>query len=197
MKVPQGMGEGRASGPGLRRFSTAVLLALAGLLGSCGSSTHAANPNDIYGPLPGWLPKSSIPVNRVVVASTKDPKLGIEGDTIKAILSHGQTLITLSGPAVPPFVTPPPPTTTATFTISVSHTSGTVPIRAIDFALVDGIGRFFYPQTFFGARPPKLAPDGKTISFQVREVMATGAGSIRWAPDGVPLATWAFTVEND
>jgi hypothetical protein len=38
---------------------------------------------------------------------------------------------------------------------------------------------------------------GRTVSFEVTEMMATGAGSIRSSPDGVPMAAWDFTVEND
>jgi len=170
-----------------------------GSLAACGSGPvrSAANPDNTYGALPSWLPKSTIPVNRIVVASARSPKLGIEGDTIKAILPQGQTLITLSGPTVPPFVTPPPPTTTATFTFSMTATTGTVPIRPGDFELVDGQGHFYSPQAFAGPEPPALAPVGRTVSFEITEVMATGAGSIRWSPDGVPLTTWDFTVEND
>ncbi len=118
-------------------------------------------------------------MDRIVAASAKNPKLAIEGDTIRAILPHGQTLVTVSGPTVPPFVTPPPPVTSATFTISLSHTTGRIPLRPVDFELVDGNGRFYSPQSFDGASPPGLAPDRKTVSFQITEVMATGSGSIR------------------
>jgi hypothetical protein len=183
-----------------RRFPVVVLLVLApALLVACGSGpvASAGNSNSTYGQLPSWLPKSTVPVNRVVVATVRQPRLGIEGDTMKAILPHGQTLVTVAGPTVPPFVTPPPPTTTATFTISMTHTSGTVPIRAADFELVDGNGRFVYPQTFVSRPPPALAPAGRTVSFEVTETLATGAGSIRWSPSGRPVATWDFIVEND
>jgi hypothetical protein len=147
--------------------------------------------------LPAWLPKATVPVNRTVVATAEDPKLGIEGDTIKAVLPRGQTLITLAGPTVPAFVAPPPPTTTATFIVTMSHSSGNVPIRPSDFELVDGAGRIYFPKEFSGARPPRDAPEGKTISFHLTEVMATGAGSVRWSPGGAPTASWDFTVEND
>jgi hypothetical protein len=79
----------------------------------------------------------------------------------------------------------------------MSHTSGTVPVRAGDFELVDGQGRVFSPKSFVGAEPPVLAPVRRTVSFEITEVMATGAGSIRWSPDGAPMTTWDFTVEND
>jgi hypothetical protein len=32
---------------------------------------------------------------------------------------------------------------------------------------------------------------------QITEVMAVGAGSIKWSPDGAAVAEWEFTVEND
>jgi hypothetical protein len=200
MARPSERGEGRISrfGPRLLRLTVPLILS-AGALTGCGTASAHSSPhqNNTYGAPPSWLPKSTVPVDRIVVARPGDPQLGIEGDTFRAILPHGQTLITVAGPEVPPFVAPPPPTTSATFTISLSHTSGSVPIRPRDFELVDGNRQLFRPQAFSGSHPPAEAPPGRTISFQVTEVMATGAGSIRWSPDGAAMASWDFTVEND
>ncbi len=183
----------------MRWLPLVAVMAFGGTLAAPGISSgqSASDGDNTYGPLPAWLPKATVPVNRTLVASAQDPKLGIEGDTFKAVLPHGQTLITLAGPTVPPFVAPPPPTTTATFTISMSRSAGSVPIRPADFELVDGNGRIYYPKAFSGAPPPRVAPEGKTISFHLKEVMATGAGSVRWSPGGAPTASWDFTVEND
>jgi hypothetical protein len=171
-------------------------------LSACGSITAQASQtthsnDNTYGGLPSWLPKSTLPVHRIVVATARLPRLGIEGDTFLALLSHGQVRITMSGPAVPPFVAPPPPTTPVTFTFSLNDASGVVPIRASDFETVDGAGQITSTRLFVDPGPPRFAPLRKTITFQITGTMATGAGSIRWSPEHRPLTTWDFTVEND
>ena len=173
-------------------------------LAACGSAAAntsqtvgAGNNDNTYGGLPSWLPKSTVPINRVQVASRTHFVLADEGDTVQVILPRGRTRITLVGPTVPPFVAPPPPVTTATFTVTLSDTSGTVPIQPSDFELVDGAGHFFQPSAFLAPGAPMVAPRGRTVSFQFSEVMATGAGSVRWSPDHHPMVIYDFTVEND
>jgi len=209
LRLP-GLGlDGRTSWSGHRLLVLPLALAAASLaLAACGSAdasrsaapspeARTVNPNDVYGPLPSWLPKSTAPVDRVAVATPRSPRLGIPGNPIEVVLATGRTLVTLSGPTVPPFVTPPPPAVTSTFTITLSRTSGTIPIAASDFQLIDGNGNRFQPTAFVGAQPPKVAPDGRSVTFEVSEFMAVGSGSIRWAPGGVPIATWEYTVEDD
>jgi hypothetical protein len=171
-----------------------VLVVMGGLLAACGSSGPQR-----YGGLPGFLPKSTIPVNRIVSASATDPKLGIEGDTIAATLHAGHVLITVVGPAVPAEgLTPPPPTTPTTFTVTLAEPAGVVPVDAGAFSIVDGQGQVHQPQIAAGApAPPAVAPAGQTISFELSAVLATGPGTIRWAPQGSPVASWDFTVEID
>jgi hypothetical protein len=189
---------------GLRLAALPLALSAASLaLAACGSASASrsdarpVNPNDVYGPLPSWLPTSSTAVDKVAIATPKNPQLGIPGNPIEVVLPHGRALVTLSGPTVPPFVTPPPPAVTSTFTVTLSKTSGTVPISASDFQLIDGNGDRFQPTAFTGAQPPTVAPDGRSVTFRVSEYMAVGSGSIRWAPGGTPIATWEYTVEDD
>jgi hypothetical protein len=94
-------------------------------------------------------------------------------------------------------VAPPPPDTTATLTITLRHTSGVVALRARDFALIDGNGHIYHPTTFLGGQRSVLVTSRETTAVRVREYMAVGSGSIRWAPGGHPVVTWEFTVEND
>jgi hypothetical protein len=150
-----------------------------------------------YGGLPRWLPQSSPATNKVLVASPAHPQLGIEGDVITVTLPTGTTRATMAGPQVPPFVAPPPPYTMCTFTIALRGTSGDVPLRARDFAIIDGNGTGYFPATFVGGQRSVTVASGDAASVRVREFMAIGSGSIRWAPAGHPVVTWEFTVEND
>jgi hypothetical protein len=151
-----------------------------------------------YGGLPSWLPKSSTPTNKVLHASAQRPQLAIEGDVVHVALNAGvSTTVVMVGPQTPPFVAPPPPSTTATLAISLSDTTGVVALRARDFALIDGNGRIYHPATFVGGRRGVLVTSSATTSVRIRQYMAVGSGSIRWAPAGHPVVTWEFTVEND
>ncbi len=159
--------------------------------------TSPTSPHYTYGGLPSWLPKSSEATNRVLSASIAHPQLGIEGDVVRITLPTGSTVATMTGPQVPPFVTPPPPYTTATITLSFSHTTGVVALRARDFAILDGNGKRYAPRTFVGGDSSLSLRDGAKVSVRLREYLAIGSGSIRWAPQGRPVTTWDFTVEND
>jgi len=150
-----------------------------------------------YGGLPGWLPHSSPATDKVLVAGPAHPQMGIEGDVIKVTLPTGTTWATMTGPQVPPFAAPPPPYTTCTLTIALRSTSGDVPLRAQDFAIIDGNGTRYFPVTFVGGQRSVTVASGRAVLVRVREFMAIGSGSIRWAPAGHPVVTWEFTVEND
>ncbi len=153
---------------------------------------------DSYGGLPSWLPRSSVPTNRIVSATVQHPQLGIGGSTFKVIVDGASTLVTMSGPQTPPFVTPPPPVTRATFTITFAKTTGVVALRPRDFGIIDGNGNVYYPKAFADGTTRVLASLAMPTSVEVSVVMATGTGSIAWAPDGKrPVVTWEYTLEND
>jgi hypothetical protein len=193
---------GRAK-PGLRSLLALIIMAL--VLTTVviwrierPSVTPASAAHYSYGGLPSWLPKSSAPTNKVLHASARRPQLAIEGDVVHVALSTGvSTTVVMVGPQTPPFVAPPPPSTTATLTISLTHTTGAVALRARDFALIDGNGRIYRPDNFVGGRASVLVASGAATSVRIRQYMAVGSGSIRWAPAGHPVVTWEFTVEND
>ena len=196
----------RASGgrvrPGLRSLVATVLV-----LGVSAGAVSAqrllgrrtsATAHYTYGGLPSWLPTAVTPTNRVLRASADHPQLAIEGDVVHVVLGSGvSTTVTMTGPQTPPFVTPPPPFTTATITISVRPATGVFEMRAHDFALIDGNGNIYHPATFLGGhRQVRVSQVGGGV-VRLREFMAIGSGSIRWAPAGQPMVTWEFTVEND
>jgi len=114
-------------------------------------------------------------------------------------LADGEVLATVSGPQVPPFVTPPPPAVTAVFTVSLAQVSGTVPLRLADFTITDQLGRTFRPTLVTGeSAPPATAPVETTLTFRLTAVMPTGEGRLHWSPTGgSPIVSWDFIVEND
>ncbi len=89
--------------------------------------------------------------------------------------------------------------TTYTWTISLNHVRGTVPVSVADFDSID------YQQTVYkltlvpGQRPlPTALHSGQRLSFEVCAVMPTGEGLMRWAPNGNNIvAKWDYQVEND
>jgi hypothetical protein len=100
---------------------------------------------------------------------------------------------------VPPFVAPPPPAVTATFDVTLTHVTGTVPVRVDDFTITDQLGRTFHPTlVVHEAQPSPTLHAGQTVNLQVTAVMPTGEGRIYWAPTaGSAVVGWDFIVEND
>ncbi len=152
-----------------------------------------------YRSLPTFLPTTATPVDRVVTATAGHPQLAVQGVPVKVELPAGQVLATISGPHVPPFVTPPPPAVTATFDVSLARASGHIPIQLSDFTVTDQLGRTFHPTLVEHApTPPSTTSPGHTETFQLTAVMPTGEGRIYWAPThSSPVVGWDFIVEND
>jgi len=89
--------------------------------------------------------------------------------------------------------------TTCTWTISLSHVKGTVPIRVADFDSIDD-QQTVYQLALVPGQPalPATLRTGQSLNFKVRAVMPTGEGLLRWAPDGNNIvAKWDYQVEND
>ena len=89
--------------------------------------------------------------------------------------------------------------TTCTWTISLSHVRGTVPISVADFDSIDHLQTVYKPTLVPGQRPlPATLHTGQSLSFKIRSVMPVGEGLLRWAPDGDHIvAKWDYQVEND
>jgi hypothetical protein len=150
--------------------------------------------------LPSYLPISSLRTDSVLTASATRPALTSQGDAVRAELPHGSALIRVSGPEVPGEGLPYQATaTTATWTVTMSHASATVPISARDFSTIDSFGAIYRPALVAGRhRLPATIHPGQTVHFELRAVMRVGEGMMRWAPaDNDLLASWDFVVEND
>lgn len=163
--------------------------------------THAALPaSQKYGGLPSWLPKSTVPVNRVVQASAAHPQLSIEGDTVQVQLAHGSVLATVVGPSVPEeggF--PVPATSPCAFAVTFTRASGVVPLDPAAFTVLDEVGRVHYLRItgYGGGKAPSLVAPGQTVTLTMRAVLPTGSGTLRWAPSATPVVSWDFDVEID
>jgi hypothetical protein len=186
-----------------------VLLAvLAGLLlarhgGSTaparGRSAHGSEAS--YGGLPSWLPKATVPVNRVVQASSAHPALAIQGDTVSVNLAGARVLATAVGPSVPEDGRfPVPATSPCTFIVTFAAASGAVPLGPRAFTFIDEFGHVRHPRvtSMSGGPVPKQIPAGRPLSLKVYDVLPTGDGGLAWAPGGGrPIVSWDFDVEID
>ena len=169
------------------------------------AATACQSSRDEYGSAPSFLPSSQISADSVLTGTTDRPALTSEGDTVLVELAHGSALVTVTGPIVPGEGLPhPAATTTCTWTVTMRRAVGTVPLRLGDFTALDHLGGVSHPSVLAGHRPPpSVLRPGQTVRFQMRAVMRTGEGVVRWAPPsagtepGHILASWDFTVEND
>ena len=106
----------------------------------------------------------------------------------------------VNGPVVPgeglPFQ---PKYITSTWTVSLSHVRGTVPLSVADFNSIDVEQTVYKPTLVPGQRTlPAALHTGQSVSFKIRSVMPIGEGLLRWAPDGDHIvAKWDYQVEND
>jgi hypothetical protein len=212
--------QGRAFGLAPRRAIFALLaalalaaaaLALSGALGGSGASSTRAhgttNPlfaptsSAKYGGLPSFLPKPKIQINRIVTATATHPALAIQGDSVNVVVSNDHVLATAVGPEVPEEGKfPVPPTSPCTFILTFSSATGPIPLNPATFTLVDELGHVHRPRVsaINGGAPPRVIEPGKPTSVKLYSVLATGDGSLSWAPSAVkPTVTWDYTVEID
>jgi hypothetical protein len=171
-----------------------------GIAEALSGSGHQASAAGRSGALPSFLPTSSVHPDSILTGTVARPALTSEGDGIWAQLPHGSVLMTVSGPVVPGEGLPyQAAATTATWTVTMSHASGRVPISPNAFSSIDSLGKTYHPGFVPGQpRPPALLRPGQSTSFELRTVMPVGEGAMRWAPAANELlATWDFVVEND
>jgi hypothetical protein len=171
----------------------ALTLGFAGAGGGRGGNSHRT--------LPSWIPKQAVQVGRIEEASAAHPWLAIEGDSVLVTLAHGEALATAVGPQVPEIGrVPVPATSLCTFVLTLARTSGTVPLGAGAFTILDEQGHLHHPSVtaYPDGRLPGAAPVGKSFSVKLTGVLPIGQGELRWAPQGTkPIVTWDFDVEID
>ena len=183
--------------PGRLRGSVALGGALLILVSACGSKP-AAEP--VYGSLPDFLPTPSIQADAMLTGTAARPALTVEGDVVQVKLNGGASVrATVTGPEVPGEGLPyEGPATTCTWTVTLTGASTEVPIDIADFSSIDHLGTAYHPGGVPGQPAiPTVVQPGQTVTFQMRAVMRTGEGLMRWAPRNSLLASWDFEVEND
>ena len=222
MTAPSTQTERRAFGPGARRtlfYSIGGLAGAAVILGGYAalrpgaqhtrtttatppsSGSAASGSNATYGTLPGWLPKSTIPVGRIVSASAAHPWLAVEGDTVVVHTAHGTATVTTVGPynnSTGMF--PLPAFLRSTFVMTFTHASGQIPISPTAFVVVDEHGRRYFPrvESSSGGKPPTRIAAGAPVSIHLIVNLSEGSGLLRWSPDGQKtIVGWDYTNEYD
>lgn len=176
----------------------AAVLGLTVLAAGCGNPPVAA-PEPSYGSLPTFLPTASLRSDSVLTGSADRPALTVEGDAVQVRTAQGTVLVTVVGPQVPGSGLPyQGPTTTCTWTVTLAAAGARIPLAVSDFSSIDHFGHVYHPGVAPGTQPPPTFLDpGRSITFELRAVMTTGEGVMRWAPGNEVLASWDFVVEND
>lgn len=197
--------KGRAERPGPSGVSrVAIGVVVVALLAVLGWGIHAlvAKPTlDTANPQ-SWLPKQQLnqPVDRTIVGTTANPALTIQGDDVQVRTPAFSALAVVNGPVVPgEGLTKVQPFTTVTWTVSLSHVHGTVPIALADWDSIDHTQTVYKPFLVPGQAPlPATLTTGHRLTFKIRALMPVGEGLMRWAPDGNNIvAKWDYQVEND
>ena len=167
------------------------------LVSACGAKPPA---EPAYGSLPDFLPAASIQADSMLTGTAARPALTTEGDIVQVNLEGGGAVqATVTGPEVPGEGLPyQGPATTCTWTVPLTGATADVPIDLADFSSIDHLGTIYHPSAVPG-RPalPTVVRPGESLTFQMRAVMRTGEGLMRWAPANSVLASWDFEVEND
>lgn len=168
-------------------------------MSGCSHSTPAPAA-ETYGGLPTFLPKASGTSDSVLTGTAARPALTIQGDSVKVNLPNASVLATVVGPQIPgaglPHTTS---TTTCTWTVTLTAATAVVPVTAAEFTVIDHLGAVYHPTLVPGQPVPSATVTrGQTVTFELRTIMTTGEGLMRWAPvNQQTVATWDFTVEND
>lgn len=210
MKIAETIGGSRARGSGSRTrwlLAACFMLAVtagAGAYSAVALSSHGAGhaaASNKYGGLPSWLPKAKVPVGRVLQASSANPQLGIEGDTMVVHIGRAEVAATAVGPQVPEEGQfPVPPTSPCTFDVTLGKATGVISLRQQDFTAVDELGNLHYLRVTLrggGTMPADIGP-GQTLTLVMSAVLPTGNGTLRWSPASAkPVASWDYAVEID
>jgi hypothetical protein len=190
--------KGRAARPGLSRIpGWAAFAILAVLCAALGVGVYGLTAS--HGRTIGYVVPHHA-VDRTEVGTLAHPALTIEGDDVNAHTSTFSVLAVMNGPVVPGEGLPYQATfTTCTWTISLSHVKGKVPLAVADFDSIDHRGVVYQPYLVPGQPElPSFLRPGQSLTFKIRAVMPVGEGLMRWAPDGDHIiAKWDYQVEND
>jgi hypothetical protein len=190
--------KGRATRPGLSGLPRRAIVAVFAV--SCAAlGVGVYGLTSSHGSTIGYVAPRH-PVDQTLVGTLAHPALTVEGDYVKARTATFSASALVNGPVVPGEGLPYRANfTTCTWTISLSHVVGRVPLAVADFDSIDHRGVVFKPYLVPGQpKLPRFLLPGHSITFQIRALMPVGEGLMRWAPDGNHIiAKWDYQVEND
>ena len=166
------------------------------------TSRAAPSPRVTFAGFPSFLPKDTVDgsaLHTVVTASSNNPALASQGDSVRVSLAGGSVLATVTGPEVPNEGLPTQaPTSPATFLLTFSQARGVVPLAASAFKAIDDEGRVYTLTAPSGSSVPATVRAGQTVSFKLFANVATGEGRLRWIPSGhLAPVEWDYVVEDD
>jgi hypothetical protein len=184
----------------LRR--TVLALAAGAVLSACGGTHHAAAVKGAFGAYPTFLPRSTIEAgaaHTVVDATATHPALATQGDTVRVHTATGSVLATVAGPEIPNVGLPKGfSTSPATFTLTLTDASTTIPLSTSAFNAVDDSGRIYRLSLPTGSTLPAAIAPGETVTTKLFATLSTGEGRLRWIPSGhLAPVEWDYTVEVD
>jgi hypothetical protein len=128
---------------------------------------------------------------------------------VHAELPGGSADVTAVGPEFPDYVSqyaqagkwPAGKLVPSTFFVTFTKVSGSIPIAAKDFDLLNGNGQRSLAQSVTvkgGGRLPAAITSRQTVTLLVKADALEGQGTIRWAPQAPKiLAGWVFQLELD
>ena len=187
----------------------AALIVGVASVGACGNSSsvsarsaHGSPSPEAsgLGALPTYLPTSALTNDAPLVGSATDPAVTSQGDEVRTLIGGALVSTVVTGPEVPGEGLPvQQPATTCTWTVTMRAGAKAVRVSVAQFDAIDHFGHVYRLAPVPG-RPavPSTLGAGRSVSFEVRAVMTTGEGLMRWAPDGRHVVgSWDFTVEND
>jgi hypothetical protein len=194
----------RAERPGRRPRSLLTIATFSVLFAALGYGTYGlvSSHRPSLADIASHLPTQQLdhPVDRTLTGTYAQPALTVEGDYVNVHASNFSALAVVNGPLVPGEGFPDQMSfDTCTWTISISHVVGRLPVAVTDFDSIDSLGTVFRPYLVPGQPElPSVLLSGQKLSFQVRATMPVGEGLMRWAPDGDHIvAKWDYQVEND
>ena len=156
-----------------------VVIALVGVLTPAGALAATPTPH---------------PLVHVLQASQLHPQLAIPGDVIDVTLRTGRTRVVLVGPAIPPVIASAVP---GTFTFSFAQRSGTTAINVRDIGILDGNDSLIRPVKFDDGTTSFILKAGQRRTVKITTFMASGTGTLRWAPLNHYVVDWQFVQETD
>jgi hypothetical protein len=202
---PASAQKGQAQRPGPSSMRRVLFCGVAlVMLAIMGWGIHAlvAKPGLNLADPQSWLPKQQLdhPIDQTISGSVAHPGLTVNGGYVQVRTPTFSALAVVNGPVVPGEGLPVVQQyTTCTWTISISHVKGSVPISLADWDSIDHLQTVYKLILVPGQKPlPAALHTGQSLSFKVRAVMPTGEGLMRWAPNGNNIvAKWDYQVEND